>query len=257
MPTAAYVGTTANLLPLEWVTSVRKTQAGRYSIQESASRSWAFVNNSDGRTPDRTWEVAAIGSVATLANLEALASGAWGDGPFHWIPEDAYVTNAVTPAQSGLLTAPGGPVAVVNGHAPRSALGPSQSILAAGVPVLPSQPVVVACDAAGAATLTATFRNANGASVGVFTQPSVGSTMQRIHIARPLAPATARTVDVAVSGHVAAARPQVTWTRSLMPWGPGMGASSVVVEDLDATPRHMDGNRGLLYDIAVTLREVS
>lgn len=256
MPTAAYIGTTARLLPLEWVQDVRMTQGSRYAVQEAASRSWAFVSHGAGRTPARAWDVTLIGSVATLSNLEALAGGAWGDGPFHWIPEGAYIANSLTPAQSLLTVAEGGPLEVVGGYAPRSALGPTQSTLALGAPVLPGQPATIACDAAGPATLRATFRNAAGGIVSTPTAPATGTSMQRISIHVPITPAEARTVDIAIDGHIAAARPQVTWTREIQPWGPGGGSSQAVVEDLDSTPRHRDGAHGLLYDITARIQEV-
>ena len=256
MPTAAYIGTTANLLPLEWVQGVRMSQGGRHSIQESASRSWVFVSHGSRRPPSRTWEVTLIASASTLANLEALANGAFGDGPFRWVPEGAYITNAATPAQSLLPDGVGGSLAVVDGHVGRSSLGPGDATLAAGVAVLPGQPVTISADASGASTVTGTFRNATGSVVGAISGTSVGALMQRVSATAPAAPSTARTIDVSISGHVAAARPQVTWTRRLQPWGPGGGATSVVIESLDSAPRHLDGARGLLYDTSLKLREV-
>lgn len=255
MPTAAYIGTTANLLPLEWVQSVRPHRAERYSFQQARARTWTFASRGS-RPGDREWEVLLIASTPTLATLEGLEVGEFGLGPFRWVPESAYITNACTPAQASLLGFSGGPLDVVDGRAGRSSPGPAAATLAAGVAVLPGQPVTISVDASGASTVTGTFRNATGSVVGTVSATATGTLMQRVTATVPFAPATARTIDIEVSGHVAAARPQVTWTQGLRPWGPGGGADSVVIQSLDSTPRHLDGTRGLLYDVSLRLREV-
>ena len=256
MPTAAYIGTVAHPVPVEWVDSVSVSVEGRYTIQSAPARSWAFVTRPGGVPTPRSWDVAMRIGNATRANLDALAMGALGNGPFFWLPESAYITNAITPRQSLLLDRTGGGVAAVERWAPRSALGPAVATLAAGVPVLPGSPVTLSVDASGASTLRAVFRNAAGTMVANPSIGADGTLMQRLHLTVASAPPTARTVDLQVAGHSVATRPQVTWLRGPVPWAPGAGADSVVLEKLDATTLHLDGRGDVMLSATMTLQEV-
>lgn len=257
MPTAAYIGTAAHPIPLEWVDGVRVSTEGRYAIQSAPARRWAFVSAAGGAPSPRSWEVDMRIGNATKANLDALAMGAFGSGPFIWLPESAYITNALTPRQSLLLDEAGGAVAAVEGRAPRSALGPAVATLASGVPVMPGSPCTVSVDASGAASLQALFRNASGAVVANPTQAADGTLMQRIHLTVNSVPASARTVDILVGGHSVVTRPQVTWLRKPIPWAPGAGADSVVLDNFEATTMHLDARGDVIMSARITLQEVS
>lgn len=256
MPTAAYIGPPAHLVPLEYMTSMRVKQGGRYAMQTAASRQWAFVTNTADTLPSRSWELALTASSSSMAVLQGMASGAYGDGPFVWAPESAYITNVLTPAQSSLLGATGPGSGTTDGWAPRTALGPNQITLAAGVPVLPGAPMTATVDASGPAIIRAVFRTAGGAEVSVITANSVGSLMQRLSVSTLAVPVTARTVDITVSGHVTAAQPQVVWLPKPAPWAPGAGATSVVITDFEASPLLFDRGRDLFQTATATLQEV-
>lgn len=85
---------------------------------------------------------------------------------------------------------------------------------------------------------------------------SVGTIMQRVSLRTFEAPAAARTVDVAIVGHLAATRPQVTWTTSLRPWEVGGASDAVLIDGFSAAQRHLDGRSGLLRNANMVLREV-
>src|SRR5690606_16591634 len=106
------------------------------------------------------------------------------------------------------------------------------------------------------ATLLAIFRNASGAQVHSASAKTVGTLMQRVSVSTFAAPATARTVDVTVTGHLVATRPQVTWTTRSRPWEIGGGATSVVIDKFSASQAHLDGQVGLLRNATMTLKEV-
>lgn len=256
MPTAAYIGTVAHPVPIEWIDGVRVSRESRYSLQEAAARTWAFASRPSGSPSPRTWEVTARVGSATMSNLEGLAMGAFGNGPFLWLPESAYITNAITPRQSLLLDGAGAGADAAGGRAPRSVVGPRTASLATGVPVMPGSPCTISVDASGSTTLRAIFRTAAGGTVLNTTQTATGSLMQRISITVPNVPAAARTVEVQVANHTIATRPQVTWLRHEIPWAPGAGADSVILERFENSTMHLDQSE-LMMSVVMTLREVS
>lgn len=256
MPTAAYLGTPAHLAPLEYVDEVRAEQDSRYAIQRAASRSWAFVSAAPGAAP-RRWTVNLTATSETAAALQGLADGAYGNGPFAWLPESAYISNALTPRQSGLLDFSGPGVTAVGGWSPRSALGPALADLATQIPIMGNHPVTATVDVSGAATLRITLRNASGTVLMTREETSDGTAMQRLTVTVPSAPATARTADIRVGGHTYVTRPQVTWLGREIPWAPGAGADSVIVESVSMAPMQLDSNGELLQRAEIQIQEVN
>lgn len=256
MPTAAYLGTPAHLAPLEYVRSIEVKQDSRYSFQSAASRTWAFVSSGPGGIPARSWSVSLIVDSRSAATLQGFAEGSYGAGPFAWLPESAYIANALTPAQASLAGMSGPGVEAVDGWSPRSALGPANADLAVAVPVLGNHPVTGTVDVSGPATLRLTFRNASGTIVGTNEKMSTGSAMQRLSVSVAKAPLTARTVDMRVGGHTYVTRPQLTWLAKATPWAAGAGASSVVIEELSFTPLHLDGSGDVFQTATLKIQEV-
>lgn len=255
---ADFIGTTARLVPVRWSTSLAESDADRYSFQEARARRWAFVSSRPDGTVLREWSVSvsAMNDGATV--LREFVQGGWGPGPFRWVPVAAHQSNALTPAQSLLasLDAASG-MDTVDGWSPRSVVGPSAITLAAGVAVLPGAPVTVTVDVSGAATLTVTFRNGAGGVVSTQTSTAVGTLAQRLTYTAPSVPATARTVDVQVSGHIRAARPQVTWTDGVVPYAIGAASQSVVLTEASRSLRVIQaGSRDALWELSASMREV-
>lgn len=246
-----YLGTPARMIPSIPAAAQREVSLSRYVVQSAARRRWAFDL---GAHRPRAWDVDL--ALMTTSEQRALSEvEAWGPGPWWWVSCAAHDSNVLTPRQSLLDGLSGGPADGVEGWSPVSHLGPTRVALAAGVPVIPGKPVTVSLEASGSATLFVALRNGAGALIRQYAEATTGSLMQRLTVTVPTVGATARTVDVEVSGHVRALRPQVTWTASPHPWTAGRGASQVVVQnssvDLLAHTRS-----GTYWDGTVQLLEV-
>lgn len=255
MIVADYIGTTARMVPVRWSTSISESEVEPYSFVDSRAKRWAFASS---RKLPREWDVSVVASSRDAATLREILHGGWGNGPFRWVPAVAHQSNVLTPAQSllrGLAVAGG--MDTADGWAPASVLGPAPVTLASGASVLPGAPLTVSVDTTGAATLTVVLRNATGGVVSTLTATAAGTLAQRLSLSIPSVVATARTVDVQVSGHIRAARPQVTWTRGPVPYGIGAGADSVVLASAGRAAKVIARGSGDVWsDVTVKILEV-
>ena len=226
-----YLGTTARMVPAVPTSAQSEDRPERFTIMATASKRWAFDTARNGVTP-RAWSVdLGLLDASEMAVLDEFVQGAWGPGPFRWVSCAAHDSNVLTPAQSVLAGLDAGSgMDTAAGYAPRSMVGPGTDVLAERVPVIPGEPVTVTVDTTGAATLTVVFRRGTGTVDSRQTVAATGVLAQRLTYTAPFVPALARTVDIEVSGHTRAARPQVTWTAEARPWAPGRGAESVVIQ---------------------------
>lgn len=227
-----YLGTTARMVPVAPASAQSEARPDRFVVQQTASRRWAFDTARRGGVQGREWAVD-LGLLDTveMSAVDEFVQGAWGPGPFRWVSCAAHDSNALTPGQSILASLDAGTgMDTVSGWSPRSVLGPARGVLAERVPVIPGRPVTVAVEATGAAVLTAVLRNAAGGVVSTLVAEASGTLAQRLTVSAASVVSTARTVDVEVSGHIRAARPQVTWTRDARPWAPGRGAEQVIIQ---------------------------
>ena len=233
-----YLGTVARMVPAVPAAAQSEARPERFVVQAAASRRWAFDTARRGGGQAREWSVdLSLLDAAEMAAVDEFVQGAWGPGPFRWVSCAAHDTNVLTPAQSTLaLLDAGSGMDTATGWSPRSVLGPGPVVLAEQVPVIPGEPVTVAVDTTGAATLTVTFRSAAGGVVATPSRTATGTLAQRLVYSAPSVAPEARTVDVEVSGHLRAARPQVTWTRDPRPWVPGRGAEQVVIQSGSTDP---------------------
>ncbi|MEU2418972.1 hypothetical protein ABZ546_14445 [Brachybacterium paraconglomeratum] len=233
-----YLGTTARMVPVAPASAQSEARPERFVVQQAASRRWAFDTAQRGGVQGREWAVElSLLDAAEMSAVDEFVQGAWGPGPFRWVSCAAHDSNVLTPGQSILASLDAGSgMDTASGWSPRSVLGPSPVKLAERVPVIPGKPVTVAVDATGSATLTVVFRNAAGGIVSTQARYASGTLAQRLVFSAPSVLSTARSVDVEVSGHVRAARPQVTWTREARPWVPGRGAEQVVIQSGVADP---------------------
>ena len=233
-----YLGTTARMVPVASASAQSEARPERFVVQQAASRRWAFDTARRGGVQGREWAVdLGLLDAAEMSAMDEFVQGAWGPGPFRWVSCAAHDSNVLTPGQSTLAALDAGAgMDTASGWSPRSVLGPGSVLLAERVPVIPGRPVTVAVDVSGAATLTVVFRNGTGGVVSTQTRTAVGTLAQRLTYTAPSVLATARTVDVQVSGHTRASRPQVTWTADARPWAPGRGAEAVVIQSGVADP---------------------
>ena len=233
-----YLGTAARMVPVAAASAQSEARPDRFVVQQAAARRWAFDTARRGGVQGREWAVdLGLLNAVEMSAMDEFVQGAWGPGPFRWVSCAAHDSNVLTPGQSILASLDAGSgMDTVSGWSPRSVLGPSPVKLAERVPVIPGKPVTVAVETTGAATLTVVFRNAAGGVVSTLVAEASGTVAQRLTASAVSVVQTARTVDLEVSGHVRAARPQVSWTREVRPWVPGRGAEAVVIQSGVADP---------------------
>ncbi|MCM3510426.1 hypothetical protein M3668_06505 [Rothia sp. P100] len=254
-----WIGTPAKMHEFLWPVSLKEGIPTRYSIQQAAAKSWAFVT-SPPATRNREWSVELDGTNADSAVIRSFLYGAYGPGPFHFISEAASLTNALTPAQSLLSgVSNGGAVATADGgHSPASLVGGGLTVLADKVPVLPGAPVTVSVDASGATELIIQPRTVTGANAGgAKSVRAAGDLMQRIHAFIPSMPATARTITISAQGFNQLACPQVVWAERPSPWDVGGGADSVILLDGSSSFHNFElYSRDFWREMTLTIKEV-
>lgn len=228
---SGHIGTLAHLLPALPTLDAATSSADRFTIQETANKRWAFVAIQGARL--RTWGVdtAALSSEQAGA-IQELSEGAWGHGPFVFVPCPAHDSNVLTPAQSLLEgVANGGPAALPGGgFAPRTVVGGQTIVLADKVPVIPGKPVTISLYMAGGSA-TVSFKTLAGGTVGSRTITAPDGPLQRISAVVQAVPSTARYATITATGYTALARPQLSWTAEAVPWSAGATANQVIIQN--------------------------
>ena len=219
----------------------------------------------------RSWSVDVNGATAgELSALSAFVQGAWGHGPWHWVPVTAQRGNLLTPRESllldradvsGSLAQDAGPVRGSDGSwAPRSVTVSASSgwvALARGVPVIPGMPFTFSCDVEGSdPQVTAAFYDAAGTAVSAHSQAGSGTSMQRVSVS-VVVPDGAVEAYVGVRSTVTrATRPQVSWTSGPVDWSPGYGCRSAVVDGL-SEDLLVANSAGTFSQVGFTVMEVA
>ena len=238
-----YLGSIGRLVPLRCASAERVQAAARYvpSVTVEGRRRVQVVPASP-RAWDVSWGVARPGEVAALA---AFASGAWGVGPFHWVPIQAHRGNLLTPREADLMQVASGPSWALSGPVLDAAgawqgrslavsMSSSWGALFANIPVVPGKPVTWAADVRGSSSgaLAMAFADSEGAVIGGgrYGAATPSSTMTRLSMTE-VAPPGAASVRVGVRPAVTTlTRPQVTWTDGPVPYSAGHGCRSAVVD---------------------------
>jgi len=237
-----YLGSLGRLVGFRCASSERVGAEPRYSVATTVEgRRFAQATPIAARTWDVTWGAR---QNPELAKLSAFTTGAWGSGPWHWVPVQAQQGNLLTPREAGLLDyealqwwSPGGPVRDAEGawsaQSISSSLTGAYGQLFNWLPVLAGGPVTWAADVQGdgRSALGLGFRDASGALIaGVYGDELAPEAMGRVSM-------TVTVPDDAVSLHVGVrrgvtrvARPQVTWTDGPVPYSAGHGCRAAVVD---------------------------
>lgn len=240
-----YLGSLGRLVPLRCASTERVGATARYLPQTAidGSRRAQVVP----ATP-RTWDVSwGVETPADVAALSAFTSGAWGNGPWHWVSVRAQHGNVLTPREAmlldfwptGALTV-GGPVHVNGVRAPRSLLHnrtSGWSPVFRDVPVVPGRPVTWAAEinSAGvfAPRLVLTLVDAAGATISnTYGTGAVTSAVQKVAVTvTPPANAVAfhASLDYTATRMI---RPQVTWTAGPVEYSAGHGCRSAIVDGM-------------------------
>lgn len=236
---SGHIGTLANLLPALPTREGPVSSSDRFAIQDASRKRWAFAKSNGPRL--RTWQVETPALTSEQAGaLTELAEGAWGNGPFVFIPCSAHASNVLTPAQSLLEgVANSGPVILPGGdRAPRSLVGGGIVTLADKVPVIPGRPATFSIYMAGGSA-TVSFKTVSGSTVGSRTLAPTGDLMLRASATALSVPVTARYATITAAGYTALARPQLSWTAEPVAWAAGGGAAQVVIQNSSLT--HLRG----------------
>lgn len=256
---AGYIGELGRMHKILWPTPVKVTNPTRYEVQSAPSRRWAFVS-SPASARRREWSLEVTGTNAETAELAQLVAGAFGDGPWVFISDEAAVTNVLTPEESMLSgVANAGAADGVGGVGARSRTGGGPIAIAEACPCIPGEPVTVTVDMSGAAgVLVVQPVNAAGQPVGsaVTARPS-GELMERVSVVIPALPLGACAVKIQTRGSTTVTRPQVTWTDGPVPWDMGAGAASVIIEEAQTTYTNYEFHmREMWRTLSLTIREV-
>lgn len=223
----------------------------------------------------RVWDLV-LGDVTTpeqVSALRGIASGAWGDGPFWFIPAEAPNTNMLEPGvascdpAAGLAStnAPGGPLRVEgrwfgrslqNDSAPGhihfggsgGGLSPAPE---AGSPVTAS----VFVEGAGAGAQVA-FWDAAGDFHSAVSSSGTASAGQPVRsYVTTSVPSGAVWVSVRAVNAVRAAGPCLSWSDKLLPFSDGRGASKVVVDQVSSDLVYTQPGR-TYQNVSFTVTEV-
>lgn len=247
------------------------------SQRDAAEEGYRFVTTLEGRRKAqvvpgqrRVWDLS-TGSVTTpteVATLREFASGAWGPGPFWFVPEAAPQVNLLSPHD--VFDAPpqqaGGPMRLEDGSwaaFSKRATREGAAILWRNLglesdpPVLPGVPVTVSAyvEGTGASVMLQWF-DRSGAYVGERSSGSVTAAVGTRLSVTATPPVEAAYVRVSARNATRAARPAVTWTDRVMPWGEGLGCPKAVVNQTSHELVRAIPGTPVLSDLNFTVTEV-
>lgn len=267
-----YLGTVGRMASIKCPTMQRVNHADRYTFSTTLG---GAVKAQAGPVGKRTWDIG-LGSLTTPADVGVLmefANGAWGPGPFWFVPSDAPVVNMLTPKAAvcdpSTLTLGGGTVLLGSppmnlgddGVAARSVWtdGAGPVTFGSPIPVIPDSPVTGSAWIMGTGSIELSFHNASGGQVRLARSPlTTASTPQRVSTT-VTPPTTAAYVILRVTqGVTETARPAVTWTDEVYEWGDGQGCQKAVVHNTtrDLTKAWRNPRTGRWSDVSFTVQEV-
>ena len=214
------------------------TLEGRRKMQARpvGRRTWS-LQTSDATTP------------AEHSLLSQFADGAWGNGPFVFLPADALATNILTPEASlsapgeyvltsGVTVTEGAPLRTPDGWAARSLIKSTTNGLFLGkdlVPVPFAGKVTVAAyvRGSGGAAGVAFYDSAGGSLGTSYSSVTAGATnvvRSWVTVTPPVGAASCRVLVNSATQQTA--WPSVTWTDKLQPFGEGQGCLKAVVSSM-------------------------
>lgn len=267
-----YLGTLGRMVAIKCPTAQRVTPAERYTFNTTLG---GTVKAQAGPVGRRTWDIS-LGKLSTPSDVGALldfATGAWGSGPFWFVPADAPVVNLLTPDAASCdpdaLTFSGGaeslgspPMSLGDdGFAARSVWKNDTGTATFGgpVPIIPGQPVTGSAWVIGTGMLRLVFVDSNGAELSsADSTPAGWSTPKRL-TATAMAPRTASAVQLMIAGPITqAARPAITWTSTAYEWGDGQGCDKAIAHNAnrDLVKALDDPRTGRWSDVSFTVQEV-
>lgn len=242
-----YLGTLDYMVGLQCPSTQSVSHTNRVStVTTVEGRVKAMVASESGRSwalglPDGAQQAAS-------GTLQEFVAGAWGPGPFIFVPADAPLTNLLAPGEAAALVSGtasvGGPIDLGDAGWAASSLivgdpetSPEIYANTTPVPVLADRPVTGSAwlqpGSQSASYLRLYWRGRDGAGLGQTASAAVpaGAGLQRVTVtATP--PVGAVGVRLVAYQAVLMTRPQLTWTNGPVPWAAGEGCPQAVVHDL-------------------------
>lgn len=241
-----YLGSLGRLVKLPYVGSQQVQSEERYNFSSTLEGKRKAQVKPNG---PRTWALSADHFRPNEHSLlSQFADGAWGPGPFQFIPADAPHTNLMTPdgsltidSQPSAHVIRGGPVDLgADGWASSSLLSddPLVNFEMFGsmvyTPVIQGKPVTVSAWISAVPGSTARVRlywyNSSAQLLGGVlsreVQPSEGMARVSATGSPPAGAVSCRVVTLRAASLV---RPAITWTDQMMPWSVGSGCRQAVV----------------------------
>lgn len=247
--------------------------------RDSSDEGYRFVTTLEGRRKAqvvpgqrRVWDLS-TGSVTTpaqVAVLKEFASGAWGPGPFWFVPEAAAQVNLLAPDDVARPiptgnSEPGGPMRLTDG----SWAAQSRASIRGGTifwrnqgipsdpPVIPGVPVTASAyvEGTGAYVMLQWFDD-NANYVGELASSSVTSAVGVRLSVTATPPPGATYVRLSARNALRAARPAVTWTDRVMEWGEGQGCPKAVISQTSNNLVRAIPGMPVLSELSFTVTEV-
>lgn len=199
-------------------------------VKPTGRRTWS-LQTSDATTPSEH------------SLLSQFANGAWGHGPFVFVSADASVTNLLTPDAAdckpgehlGAILSQGSPLWTPDGWAASSFMKSTAGRVYLGkdmTPIIQGQPVTASAYVRGeGAGVSIHWYDSTGAVVtSSFSSVLAGATNVVRSWVTQMPPATAVSCRASVGpACVQVARPAITWSDKMLPYGDGQGCMKAVV----------------------------
>lgn len=247
--------------------------------RDSSEDGYSFVTTLEGRRKAqvvpgqrRVWDLS-TGSITTpveVAALQEFVAGAWGPGPFWFVPEAAPEVNLLTPDDvlhpvPTSRSRPGGPMRLDDG----SWAATSQEAIDGGAilwrnqgvasdpPVLTGTPVTVSAyvEGTGAHVMLQWF-DASASYLGELASSSVTSSVGVRQSITAVPPPGAAYVRLSARNATRATRPSVTWTDRVTEWGEGQGCAKAVISQVSRDLVRAIPGVPVLADVQFTVTEV-
>lgn len=247
-----YLGSLSRMVGVACPSEQRVASADRFSFQTTLEGRVVGQARPIGR---RVWDLRlpVTSSPAETSKLTDFTSGAWGAGPFRFIPTEAPVTNLLPPdvaacesrENPSVVIGDGGPMLQPDGSwSARSYLSSNPNLVmffgvADGpgfghghtVPVVPGGVVTGAVTVLGAGAYAQLrfydFADELVSSVASSVLASAGTAVRSTVTAQ--VPSGAVSVRLVARSAVQGSHPQVTWTDKPMEWSGGRGCTRAVV----------------------------
>ena len=261
-----YLGSPGRMVGVKCPTRQRVGSSERYSFETTLE---GRVKAQVVPLQRRVWDVelGQLTEPSEVATLQEFASGAWGKGPFWFVPADAPVVNMLTPDDTSMRTAESHhdpidtpPMATPDGWAARSYLNDGNFVrLADYVPVLPGAQVTGSAYLRGSGgRVRIQFVDESHSPISLHNAPVATDQVQRMHVTATV-PADAAYVQLWITSSITqVARPAITWTDQPYEYGEGQGCEKAVVHAVsrDVTKAWDNPKTGRWSSLSFTVQEV-